>query len=735
MIETDRFDALLAILKPVDGKRNEYHCPNCGSENLKVDTRRRLWYAWGCGCSYQDVMSAAFPELNYRQKTRTQSFSSAKRHREIDFWSKPPRPKQRREWVYPDLAGQPVIKVIRADDGSGNKRIWQESLVSGKQPGDLQPLVAPYRYQDCLKVIDGGEPVLWVEGEATADALWDIGIAATTTIRGSDGYSSQYKGLFPSESLVICPDRDKPGMKYAQAIAADYPDARWLYAEPDSPEWEDLPEKGGYDLQDWIESGTVKSGILGAVGNRRSQKPSCPTEDAAKIEKLISILEAQRDDLSDQLLAGIQKLSESDYLSRDQLKNEVSIIKLKLSKTKNQILSLQQKNSKIKKQIRESKLKQSDDRTPYCKDRDTVEDLLTGRVRYNLLTRMVELDGRVLSFSEPRAELSRITGFANWHTGDQSVMELVINLAKQDSYHPVHKYLTEDISYISDADPSFLDNLAERYYGVSDPLQNLYLKITLIGAVKRILTEGESIHRYLLILLGRQRRGKSTSLKKLFGSDFFGDGQITMGDPDSVLKINQAWGYEVPEIDLLFSTRHESSLKSFISLTTDVIRRPYGRNHETTIRRTILFGTTNKKDILVDETGSSRYLIIHIPDYWQIPLDLIEAERDKVWASALLAFYYDMPNDLPEEDFERTEARNLEYREIDDWEAVVVTYASRNPGCTALEILTEACKMELGRITKRDSHRVGKILKFAGYENVARNSKREWYKKGDDRLR
>jgi hypothetical protein len=36
------------------------------------------------------------------------------------------RPKRRREWQYFDLDGQPLIKVVRLDDGEGTKKIWQE---------------------------------------------------------------------------------------------------------------------------------------------------------------------------------------------------------------------------------------------------------------------------------------------------------------------------------------------------------------------------------------------------------------------------------------------------------------------------------------------------------------------------------------------------------------------------------------------------------------------------------
>lgn len=241
-------------LTPARGK-NRYHCPVCGGNNLTIDPKTGEYQCWS-GCNVPEIRNAIAP-LPGRGENAWRA------------WTKPPRPKRRREWTYCDRNGQPLIRVNRTDSGDGEKRIWQESLVEGKGAKDLLPLVMPYRYQDCLAAIERGERVLWVEGETTADALWGTGIAATTTIRGSDGYSSQYAGLFPAESVVICPDRDKPGLKYAEAIAHDYPRARWLYAEPDHPEWQNIPTNGGYDLQDWIAAGATSEQILKSIEVRR----------------------------------------------------------------------------------------------------------------------------------------------------------------------------------------------------------------------------------------------------------------------------------------------------------------------------------------------------------------------------------------------------------------------------------------------------------------------------------
>lgn len=72
----------------------------------------------------------------------------------------------------------------------------------------------------------------WVEGEGIADLLWELGIPATTTLGGSKGYSKygDYSADLKGVNLILCPDRDKPGIQYMADVAVDYPNAKWLYA-------------------------------------------------------------------------------------------------------------------------------------------------------------------------------------------------------------------------------------------------------------------------------------------------------------------------------------------------------------------------------------------------------------------------------------------------------------------------------------------------------------------------
>ncbi|MEM9804630.1 MAG: VapE domain-containing protein [Cyanobacteria bacterium P01_D01_bin.56] len=318
-------------LEPDEGSHcpdeSSYFCPVCHAKNFKVNLKTGKYKGFSCACTETDGGKRAVIEAIVPLQ-----------------WQKPYRQKQKRAWTYCDQDKRPVIRVHRVDDGEGNRKIWQESLQEGT-PAELKKFARPYRYGDCLKAVQN-EPqrlIFWVEGEPCADALWEIGIAATTTLGGSVNYcAEQYRNLFPADSLVLCPDRDLQGLKYAGAIATDYPNAKWCYAYPDSSLWHHLSSGGGWDIADWIETGATKDTILAAVGSKRdlipASEPTPPKKEASK-EKPNGFKRAYH--FIDQLWA--ERLQFNDFSKEVELDGnaiELSDLKVELAITENLDLSL-----------------------------------------------------------------------------------------------------------------------------------------------------------------------------------------------------------------------------------------------------------------------------------------------------------------------------------------------------------------------------------------------------------
>jgi putative DNA primase/helicase len=183
--------------------------------------------------------------------------------------TKKTRPAQKRIWEYPDRNGNPLVRVIRVDDGNGGKpKRWQEKWDGEKWVKGIRGVkrenIAIYRYQEIREAICAGKTIFVVEGEPCADALWNLGIPATTNIGGCQKWKpSDTQDLISTinhqlSTVVLCPDRDLPGIKHMEMISEELTTAnievkiQWLYAFPNSPLWQKIPNSGGLDVADWI---------------------------------------------------------------------------------------------------------------------------------------------------------------------------------------------------------------------------------------------------------------------------------------------------------------------------------------------------------------------------------------------------------------------------------------------------------------------------------------------------
>lgn len=258
----------IAKIEVVKETSSEFHCkcPVCGDGGFKIDKRIGKYSAFKCGCSTRSIRDAIEPPV---------------RQGETDYTApiKRIRPAQTRDFVYTDINGNPTVRVHRVDDGEGGKRCsqlvfhdgrWQNpKAVSEEVKNRLHAISVPYRY---LEALEHGGPVFLVEGEGVCDRIRSLGLCAITLKGGSSakGALPKYAELLSELQLVLCPDRDRPGMEVMNAIDSLIPGCQWAYAYPDSDEWLKLPDAGGLDLEDWLDDGHTLEDVIGLVRSKRN---------------------------------------------------------------------------------------------------------------------------------------------------------------------------------------------------------------------------------------------------------------------------------------------------------------------------------------------------------------------------------------------------------------------------------------------------------------------------------
>lgn len=245
-----------------DGGRNSplgdhsFFCPVCKSSNFKVHIHTGKWNCFGCSCSENEDGKRRIRDV----------LSPAK----SDYSGCLPCSESHSIYTYHDRTGDPVLQVHRIDSPSQPKRIWQSVSPALKELADVKEarsLVVPYRLHDIISLEDPERLIYWVEGEMCAEAMWKIGLPATTSVGGCSGYCSKRDaGHVPGNRLVVVPDLDIPGIKYAQQIIDDHPGARILLPYYDqSGMLSGYPKQGGLDIADWIAQGATIDLIEGGI--------------------------------------------------------------------------------------------------------------------------------------------------------------------------------------------------------------------------------------------------------------------------------------------------------------------------------------------------------------------------------------------------------------------------------------------------------------------------------------
>lgn len=207
--------------------------------------------------------------------------------------NKDPRVWGSKDYIYHDRQGNKLVKVTRTDRENGRRSFYQSHFDNSRQrwikgvPEVIKSQIPLYRHPQVRKNIERGRTIFLAEGEGCADALCGLGLQGTTAIGGSGKYRTygSYKEDLEGADLVLCPDRDKPGIKHMEEIAKDFPNARWLYAPPSDHFWQHLPESGGLDIFDWIKTGATAEDIKAAIGEKiYSSEPPKVESDRPKPE-------------------------------------------------------------------------------------------------------------------------------------------------------------------------------------------------------------------------------------------------------------------------------------------------------------------------------------------------------------------------------------------------------------------------------------------------------------------
>lgn len=213
-------------------------------------------------------------------------------------------------------------------------------------------------------------------------------------------------------------------------------------------------------------------------------------------------------------------------------------------------------------------------------------------------------------------------------TSDRDLKAAVETVASINRFHPVRQYLSDlkwdGVHRVANLFIDYVGAEANEYHREASLL-------FMLGAVTRAFEPGHKFD-FVPILEGLQGKRKSTFIQILgrhWSSELEGDFHDTK---TMVERMQGSWILEIPELQG-FSKAEVTTIKGFVSRTSDKVRLSYARRASDYFRQCVFMGSTNEMEYLRDSTGGRRFWPIACA-VGEIDTDKLSANIDQMWAEA-----------------------------------------------------------------------------------------------------
>ncbi|MFM6647275.1 MAG: VapE domain-containing protein, partial [Microcystis panniformis] len=316
-----------------------------------------------------------------------------------------------------------------------------------------------------------------------------------------------------------------------------------------------------------------------------------------------------------------------------------------------------------------------------------IQEIIKGKeLKYNLRSKEIELQGKVLNLDTFRMKLQKDRGI--FIKNRDIMIEALYSEAKDNEYDPIKLFLEQCYrNYDPEIDENFdIAEVCQVLFGTHEPLYCQYFYRWLIGLVKRIWEPGCKFDE-AFVLQGEPACYKSTFFKTL-GGEYFTDAMLSI-DKDGLLTMAKNWIIEWSELDKMTAKTYHGIIKAFLSRSDDFYREPYAREAMSHPRCSMIVGSTNRDNFLNDPTGNRRFWIIPIPKKHKIDIDYLQAQREKLLGWAVWKYLDGESCVLPEEFKELQAEANKQWDQDHLWEEVLAGFLDRQNDVSTLECLRE----------------------------------------------
>lgn len=264
-------------------------------------------------------------------------------------------------------------------------------------------------------------------------------------------------------------------------------------------------------------------------------------------------------------------------------------------------------------------------------------------------------------------------------------------------------------------------------------VRNKYIRRWLIQALRVVCLNDEleaKVARSVLVFKSKQHTGKTTWFKSLLPPEvrYLLDEAKTMKvDNDmSVYGCIKKVFIELGELGATFRKADSEQFKNFISSTSDTLNIKYVARPKEFRRRTVFFGTVNDSNFLLDNTGSSRFMVL--------PVNSCDAYHNVNMQQLFAELYIDakmMDDDvMTEEELKAQSDFNSEFEMISPLQELFQSKFNMDSDDRDRCMNATSVLLELGypaaQIKKSHTNELAQIFDNIGYERKIQSPK-GWY--------
>ena len=168
-------------------------------------------------------------------------------------------------WEFTSPAGE--VLYIQRHKREYYRKVGEDRWVTYK--GVLDDIAQVlYRLPELIDGVRSGKTVYHLEGPKDVEtARKRLGVVATTS-GSTSSWRPEFRAHYTGADVVVIPDNDAPGRKYAEAVAQDLLQVAKSVKVVHLP---DLPEGG--DLTDWLDSGHTPEEFFTVVEETETYAP------------------------------------------------------------------------------------------------------------------------------------------------------------------------------------------------------------------------------------------------------------------------------------------------------------------------------------------------------------------------------------------------------------------------------------------------------------------------------